>query len=111
MITEYFFKLWSKVIIIFLISFLYFSSLNLKYLELTKMDLTRFAMKLYCTCTIFLVVLKSIMLEVPTQVIDHDREKLKIYHDRYYYILLAETLSYKYVIFCTKFKETYCLIK
>ena len=80
------------------------------------MDLTRFAMKLYCTCTIFLVVLKSIMLEVPTQVIDHDtdhdREKLKIYHDRYYYIPSAETLSYKNIIFYTTFKEKkYCLIK
>ena len=42
-------KLWSKVLQIFLFS-LYFSSLSLKYLKLTKMDITRFAMKLFkCT--------------------------------------------------------------
>ena len=41
-----FLKLWSKVLQIFLFS-LYFSSLNLKYLKLTKMDITRFAMKLF----------------------------------------------------------------
>ena len=35
-----------KILQIFLFS-LYFSSLNLKYLKLTKMDLTRFAMKLF----------------------------------------------------------------
>ena len=37
-------KLWSKVLQIFLLFSLYFSSLNLK---LTKMELTRFAMKLF----------------------------------------------------------------
>ena len=43
-----FFKLWLKV---FQILFsLYFSSLNLKYLKLTKLDLTCFVMKLF-TCT------------------------------------------------------------
>ena len=31
----------------FLLFSLYFSSLNLKYLKLTKMDITRFAMKLF----------------------------------------------------------------
>ena len=36
-----------KSIANFLIIFLYFSSLNLKYLKLTKMDITRFAMKLF----------------------------------------------------------------
>ena len=41
-----FLKLWSKVLQIFLFS-LYFSSLNLKYLKLTKMELSRFAMKLF----------------------------------------------------------------
>ena len=40
-------KLWSKVLQIFLLFSLYFSSLNLKYLKLTKMDITRFAMKLF----------------------------------------------------------------
>ena len=40
-------KLWSKVWQIFLLFSLYFSSLNLKYLKLTKMELTRFAMKLF----------------------------------------------------------------
>ena len=34
----------------FLLFSLYFSSLNLKYLKLTKMDITRFAMKLF-TCS------------------------------------------------------------
>ena len=42
-----FLKLWSKVLQIFLLLSLYFSSLNLKYLKLTKMDITRFAMKLF----------------------------------------------------------------
>ena len=42
-----FLKLWSKVLQIFLLFSLYFSSLNLKYLKLTKMDITRFAMKLF----------------------------------------------------------------
>ena len=36
-----------KSITNFLIIFLYFSSLNLKYLKLTKMELSRFAMKLF----------------------------------------------------------------
>ena len=46
-----FLKLWSKVLQIFLLFSLYFSSLNLKYLKLIKMDITRFAMKLFtCTC-------------------------------------------------------------
>ena len=45
-----FLKLWSKVLQIFLLFSLYFSSLNLKYLKLTKMDISRFAMKLF-TCT------------------------------------------------------------
>ena len=36
-----------KSITIFLLFSLYFSSLNLKYLKLTKMDITRFAMKLF----------------------------------------------------------------
>ena len=36
-----------KVLQIFLLFSLYFSSLNLKYLKLTKMDITRFAMKLF----------------------------------------------------------------
>ena len=34
-------KLWSKLLEIFLLFSLYFSSLNLKYLKFTKMDLTR----------------------------------------------------------------------
>ena len=42
-----FLKLWSKVLHIFLLFYLYFSNLNLKYLKLTKMDITRFAMKLF----------------------------------------------------------------
>ena len=42
-----FLKLWSKVLQIFLLFSLYFSSLNLKYLKLTKLDITRFAMKLF----------------------------------------------------------------
>ena len=42
-----FLKLWSKVLHIFLLFSLYFSSLNLKYLKLTKMDITRFAMNLF----------------------------------------------------------------
>ena len=42
-----FLKLWYKVLNIFLLFSLYFSSLNLKYLNLTKMELTRFAMKLF----------------------------------------------------------------
>ena len=42
-----FWKLWSKVLQIFLLFSLYFSSLNLKYLKLIKMELTRFAMKLF----------------------------------------------------------------
>ena len=38
-------------ITIFLLFSLYFSSLNLKYLKLIKMELTRSAMKLFiCTC-------------------------------------------------------------
>ena len=41
-----FLKLLSKVLPIFLLFSLYFSSVNLKYLKLTKMELTRFAMKL-----------------------------------------------------------------
>ena len=40
-------KLWSKVLHIFLLFSLYFSSLNLKYLKLTKMDITHVAMKLF----------------------------------------------------------------
>ena len=40
-------KLWSKVLQIFLLFSLYFSSLNLRYLKLTKMDITRFAMNLF----------------------------------------------------------------
>ena len=40
------FMLWSNVLQIFLLFALYFSSLNL-YLKLTKMELTRFAMKLF----------------------------------------------------------------
>ena len=43
-----FLKLWSKVSQIVLLFSLYFSSLNLKYLKLAKMDITRFAMKLLC---------------------------------------------------------------
>ena len=39
-----FLKLWLQI---FLLFSLYFSSLNLKYLKLTKMELTRFAMKLF----------------------------------------------------------------
>ena len=42
-----FLKLWSKVLQIFLLFFFIFSSFNLKYLKLTKMELTRFAMKLF----------------------------------------------------------------
>ena len=42
-----FLKLWSKVLHILLLLSLYFSSLNLKYLKLSKLDLTRFAMKLF----------------------------------------------------------------
>ena len=41
-----FLKLWSKVLQICLFS-LYFSSLNLIYIKFTKMELTRFAMKLF----------------------------------------------------------------
>ena len=37
----------SKVLQVFLLLSLYFSSLNLKYLKLTKMVITRFAVKLY----------------------------------------------------------------
>ena len=48
-IKEYYWKLWSKVLQIFLLFSLYFSSLNLKF---TKMELSRFAMKLY-TYTLF----------------------------------------------------------
>ena len=44
-------KLWSKVLHIILIFTLYFSSLNLKYLKFIKMDLTRFAMKLFISIT------------------------------------------------------------
>ena len=40
-------KLWSKVLHIILLFSLYFNSLNLKYLKFTKMDITRFAMKLF----------------------------------------------------------------
>ena len=40
-------QLRSKVLHIFLLFSLYFSSLNLKYLKLTKMDITRFAIKLF----------------------------------------------------------------
>ena len=36
--------------------FLYFSSLNLKYLKLTKMELSRFAMKLF-TCKEYIAAL------------------------------------------------------
>ena len=43
-------KLLSKVLQVFLLFSLYFSSVNLKYLKLTKMELTRFAMKLF-TCS------------------------------------------------------------
>ena len=46
-------KLWSKVSQIFLLFSLYFSNLNLKYLKLTKMDITHFAMKLF-TCPVSL---------------------------------------------------------
>ena len=42
-----FLKIWSKVLQTFLLFSLYFSSLNLKYLKFTKMELTRFAMKLF----------------------------------------------------------------
>ena len=46
-IKEYFWSYDQKVLQIFLLLSLYFSSLNLKYLKLTKMELTRFAMKLF----------------------------------------------------------------
>ena len=46
-IKDNFFKLWSKVLAILLLFSLYFSSLNLKYLKLIKMELSRFAMKLF----------------------------------------------------------------
>ena len=36
-----------SILQIFLLFYWYFSSLNLKYLKLTKMELTRFAMKLF----------------------------------------------------------------
>ena len=48
-------KLWSKVLQMFLFS-LYFSSLNLKYLKLTKMELSRFAMKLFKCVYVCVVV-------------------------------------------------------
>ena len=35
------------IVLFFFFIILYFSSLNLKYLKLTKMDITRFAMKLF----------------------------------------------------------------
>ena len=42
-----FLKLWSKVLQIFFLFSLYFRSLNLKHLKFTKMELSRFAMKLF----------------------------------------------------------------
>ena len=56
-----FLKLWSNVSQIFLFS-LYFSSFNRKYLKLTEMDITHFAMKLFicfyflccCWCSFFI---------------------------------------------------------
>ena len=44
---NYILKLWSKVAYIFLLFSLCLSSLNMKYLVLIKMDMTRFAMKLF----------------------------------------------------------------
>ena len=48
-IKEYFWSYDKKVLQIFLLFslYMYFSSLNLKHLKLTKMELTRFAMKLF----------------------------------------------------------------
>ena len=43
-----------KSITNFLIIFFIFSSLNLKYLKLTKMDITRFAMKLFIYSIFFI---------------------------------------------------------
>ena len=55
-------KLWSKVLQIFLLFSLYFSSLNLKYLKLTKMDITHFAMKLFKHCLIMNTALTFISI-------------------------------------------------
>ena len=41
------FSLYIKIIFLKLLISLYFSSLNLKYLKLTKIDITHFAMKLF----------------------------------------------------------------
>ena len=63
-------KLWSKVLQIFLLFSLYFSSLNLKYLKLTKMNIMRFAMKLFnCIMCILLwmVVRLPFTSDVDTQ--------------------------------------------
>ena len=64
-IKEYFWSYDQKVLHIFLLFSLYFSSLNLKYLKLTKMELTRFAMKLLiywivCTISLLFSVLKYV---------------------------------------------------
>ena len=52
-------KLWSKVSQIFLLFSLYFSSLNVKYLKFTKMDITRFAMKLFIYTFTFILNFRS----------------------------------------------------
>ena len=60
-------KLWSKVLQIFLLFSLYFSSLNLKYLKFTKMDITRFAMKLYKCYHECWVMIKTLVDNDPGQ--------------------------------------------
>ena len=50
-IKEYFWSYDQKYLQIFLLFSLYFSSLNLKYLKLTKMDITHFVMKLFILST------------------------------------------------------------
>ena len=49
--------------------YLYFSSLNLKYLKLTKMDMTRFAMKLFNP--FYILVLAQCNFSVDTLCIMH----------------------------------------
>ena len=66
-IKVYFWKLWSKVLQIFLLFSLHFSSLNLKYLKFTKMDITRFAMKLYKCYHECWVMIKTLVNNYPGQ--------------------------------------------
>ena len=53
-IREYFWSYDQKYYKFSYLFSLYFSSLNLKYLKLTKMDITRFAMKLLMNISVFL---------------------------------------------------------